>query len=172
MLKDIKTQIPAFGRDIASNIDMVMSESGSQGMTKSQIWGVALACAYNLGSKDLIQAILNEWKFDDNTVKGCKTAATMMAMTNVYFRAMHLINDPNLGKLAPKLAMSSMAEPGIPSNDFQLMCMGVSAIAGCGVCMTMKLAECRKLGISDQAVQSALQIGAVMKATDCAWKIK
>ncbi len=171
-LKELKSQIPKFGRDIAANLDSVLSEAGSPGLTRKQIWGAALACAFSTGSKDLISAVQAEGNFDDQTVNGCKTAASMMAMNNVYFRAMHMIGDAELGKLPPRLAMSSLGDPGVPNADFQIMCMAVSAIGGCGVCMTMKLADCRKLGIPDQGVQSALQIAGTIRAADCAMKIK
>jgi len=170
-LKNVKAHIPEWGRDIQLNLDSVLSETGSPGLTASQIWGVALACSYSVGSEKLIQAILHEGKPDDATVAASKSAATMMAMTNVYFRSLHLMSDPGLATLPARLSMDVMTEPGIVGIDFVLMSFGISAIGGCGMCMTSKLAECRKASVSDEALQSTLRIAAVINAANRALRI-
>ena len=107
-LQDVTAHIPEWGRDIRLNLDSVLSEKGSPGLTGSQIWGVALACSYAVGSEMLIEAILHDGKCDDATVAASKSAASMMAMTNVYFRAIHLMNDPGLATMPAGLSMDVM----------------------------------------------------------------
>ena len=170
-LKDVKAHIPEWGRDIQLNLDSVLSEDGSPGLTRSQIWGVALACSYSVDSEMLIQAILHEGKCDDAAVAASKSAATMMAMTNVYFRSLHLMNDPGLATIPAGLSMNVMDEPGIAHIDFVLMSFGISAIGGCGLCLTSKLAECRKASVSDETLQSTLRIAAVINAANRALRI-
>ena len=170
-LQDVKAHIPEWGRDIRLNLESVLSHQGSPGLSVSQIWGIALACSYSVGSEMLVNAILHEGQCDDATVAAAKSAATMMAMTNVYFRAIHLMNDPDLATLPVTLSMRVLERPGIASSDFVLRGFGVSAIGGCGLCMTSKLAECRKAAVSDVALQSTLQIAAVINAANRALRI-
>ena len=130
-----------------------------------------MACSYAVGSEMLIEAILHDGECDDATVAASKSAASMMAMTNVYFRAIHLMNDPRLATMPAGLSMDVMNEPGIVNTDFVLMGLGISAIGGCGMCMTSKVAECRKASVSDEAVQSTLRIAAVINAANRALRI-
>jgi alkyl hydroperoxide reductase subunit D len=170
-LKAVTAHIPEWGRDIQLNLDSVFSEEGSPGLSASQIWGVALACSYSVGSELLIDAILHEGKCDPATVAASKSAATMMAMTNVYFRGIHLMNDPSLANIPARLSMSVTDQPGIANIDYLLMGFGISAIGGCGLCMTSKVAECRKASVSDEAIQSTLRIASVINSANRALRI-
>lgn len=172
-LEQLKEQIPDFGRDIRLNLESVLSEEGAPGLTVGQIWGVALASAYALGSKPLVDTVLTSsaGALDDATVEGAKAAATIMAMNNVYYRSMHLMEDAELKKLPARLRMNVIGKPGIAKIDFELMCFGVSAIAGCGQCLTAHLHEIRKAGVSNEGSQSALRIASVLNAAFAALRI-
>jgi lipoyl-dependent peroxiredoxin subunit D len=170
-LNEVRNLIPEFGRDIRLNLDSVLSEEGAPGLTAAQIWGVALASAYALTNSQLIAAILDSAKPDDVTNEASKAAATIMAMNNVYYRSLHLMEDAEISKLPARLRMSVIGKPGIPKVDFELMCFAVSALAGCGQCLTAHLQELRKAGISHEGAQSALRIAATLNAADRAMKI-
>jgi lipoyl-dependent peroxiredoxin subunit D len=105
------------------------------------------------------------------TNEASKAAATIMAMNNVYYRSLHLMEDAEISKLPARLRMSVIGKPGIPKVDFELMCFAVSALAGCGQCLTAHLQELRKAGISHEGAQSALRIAATLNAADRAMKI-
>ena len=70
-----------------------------------------------------------------------KGAASIMAMNNVYYRSMHLIEDKEISKLPAKLRMNIIGKPGIPKVDFELMSLAVSAISGCGMCINAHIQE-------------------------------
>jgi len=55
-MEKLKSIIPDYGRDIRLNLDSVLAEETAPGLDQGQIWAVALACAYSLGSKDLVEA--------------------------------------------------------------------------------------------------------------------
>jgi len=173
-LAELKGEIPDFGRDIRLNLESVLSEEGAPGLTPRQIWGVALASAYALGTKPLVDAVLSEAedKLDDATVEAARAAATIMAMNNVYYRAQHLMEDAELRKLPARLRMNVIGKPGIDKIDFELMSFAVSALAGCGQCLTAHLNEIRKVGLSNEGVQSSLRIASVLNAAKTALVIK
>jgi alkyl hydroperoxide reductase subunit D len=60
--------------------------------------------------------------------------------------------------------MNVIGQPGIAKIDFELMCLAVSAINGCGMCIEAHNHELIKAGASKLALQSAARIGAVVNA--------
>jgi alkyl hydroperoxide reductase subunit D len=173
-IAELRNEIPDYGRDIRLNLENVLSEQGAPGLGAYQISVIGLACAYSLGSAALTQAILADAQgvLDDTAKESARAAATIMAMNNVYYRSTHLLDDAELKKLPARLRMNVIGKPGVAKSDFELMCFAVSALAGCGQCLTSHLHELRKAGVSDEAVQSSLRIASVLNAADRALKIK
>jgi alkyl hydroperoxide reductase subunit D len=171
-LAKVKEQIPDYGRDIRLNLDAVLGSADS-GLSSRQVWGVALACAYALGSVELVQAVQAEGQTDvDDALKAAaQGAATIMAMNNVYYRAQHLMEDAEFKKLPARLRMNIIGKPGIEKSDFELMCFAVSAVSGCGQCLTSHLHELRKAGVPDVGSQTAIRIGSVFNAAYTALRI-
>jgi alkyl hydroperoxide reductase subunit D len=87
-----------------------------------------------------------------------------MAMNNVYYRFLHLVEDEEYGKLPARLRMSVVGNPGIAKADFELLSLVVSAINGCGSCIASHERQLRQHGLSREAVQSAVRIAAVVHA--------
>ena len=56
-LNEVIDRIPDFGRDIRLNLENVLTEEGAPGLTAAQIDGLALACAFSLGSAPLISVL-------------------------------------------------------------------------------------------------------------------
>ncbi|ACL58888.1 alkylhydroperoxidase [Methylobacterium nodulans ORS 2060] len=61
-----------------------------------------------------------------------ETAATVMAMNNVYYRFTQLASNPAYAMLPVKLRMSSIGNPDTDRADFELWSLAVSAMNGCG----------------------------------------
>ena len=69
--------------------------------------------------------------------------------------------------LPARLRMNVMANPGIDRLDFELISLAVSAVNGCGLCITSHERKLREEGVSREAVQSAVRIAAVIHAAAC-----
>jgi alkyl hydroperoxide reductase subunit D len=164
-LTTLKNRILDFGRDIRLNLDSVLSETGTPGLTAEQARGIALACAYGVEDPQIVHAFEAEYRdfLTPELREAAKAAATIMAMNNVYYRFLHLAEDPDLGKLPARLRMNVIGKPGIAKVDFELMCLAVSAMAGCGNCVKSHIQEARKAGISHEGIQSAARIAAVLQ---------
>jgi len=165
-LADLINSIPDFARDIRLNVESVLTPEGAPGLTPEQLGGTALACAYATGSAPVVAALEGEFanKLAPETVVAAKSAAAIMAMNNVYYRFIHLAEDPELKKLPARLRMNVIGKPGVAKVDFELMSLAVSALAGCGMCIQSHIHEVKKAGLSDSAVQSAARIAAVIQA--------
>ena len=63
-----------------------------------------------------------------------------------------------------RLRMNVISNPGVDKADFELWCMAVSAVNGCGACMIAHERGLKKLGVAALAIQATLRIGAVVFA--------
>ena len=87
-----------------------------------------------------------------------------MAMNNVYYRFVHLASNPEYGQMPAKLRMNVIGSPGIDKADFELFCLAVSAMNGCGMCIDAHEKVLKGHVVKPDVIQSAARIGAVMKA--------
>jgi alkyl hydroperoxide reductase subunit D len=165
-LSDLRNQLPDYARDLKLNLDSVLSEGGSPGLDGKQIRAVALACAIASRHAPLVRAIENfaREQLSPEEAAGARTAAAIMAMNNVYYRATHLIHNDEYGQLRAGLRMNAMANSGLDKVTFELASLAVSAINGCGACMDSHERTVRQHEVSAQGVQSALKIAAVVHA--------
>ena len=57
-----------------------------------------------------------------------------------------------------------IGNPGIDKIDFELSCLAVSTINGCGMCIDAHTNELIKAGVSKMGIQSAVRIASVLNA--------
>jgi alkyl hydroperoxide reductase subunit D len=162
-LKDI---LPDFAKDIRLNLSAVVKEDSNSGLTLNQVYGTALASAYATRNGTVIQAITGEVSavLSAEEINAAKAAATIMGMNNVYYRAIHMIEDAELGKMPAGLRMNVISNPGVDKATFELFEMAVSAINGCGGCLQAHARGIENAGLSKAAVQHSLKIAAVISA--------
>jgi lipoyl-dependent peroxiredoxin subunit D len=165
-LQKLKDSINDYAKDVRLNIDGVLSEEGAPGLSQRQITAVALACAYATRNKELMVHMeqASAEVLDEAYLNAARGAATVMAMNNVYYRFLHLVEDEEFSKMPARLRMNLIGKPGIEKIDFEFMSLAVSAIEGCGKCITAHVHELRKAGASSEAVQSTIRIAAVVNS--------
>ncbi|HRK02287.1 MAG TPA: carboxymuconolactone decarboxylase family protein [Oligoflexia bacterium] len=162
----LRDSLKDYARDIKLNLGSVLTEEGAPGLTKSQILGTALSCAYATKNSKVIEALEGDVRsvVAPETLESAKAATTIMAMNNVYYRTVHLSEDKDLRSLPARLRMNVIGKPGIAKVDFELMCLAVSAMSGCGACINSHISEVKKAGISTEGAQSAIRIASVINA--------
>lgn len=165
-MQALRDNIGEYAKDIRLNLGSVLSEEGAPGLSKIQIWGSALASAYATRNPDVIDAIRTdaEAELSAEYLEATKAAATIMAMNNVYYRSLHLAEDPELSKLPARLRMNVIGKPGIEKVDFELFSLAVSALSGCANCIKAHMQEVKKAGISVEGIQSSIRIASVINA--------
>jgi lipoyl-dependent peroxiredoxin subunit D len=165
-LEQIRDSLPDYARDIRLNLSSVLMPQGAPGLTEEQIALIALASAIAARNVEFARAV-EIWargQLDQTSVTGAKAAAAIMGMNNVYYRFLHLVEDEEYGKLPARLRMNVMASPAIDRLDFELVSLAVSAVNGCGLCITSHEHKLREGGVTREAVQSAVRIAAVIHA--------
>ncbi|MEU1385212.1 MULTISPECIES: carboxymuconolactone decarboxylase family protein [unclassified Nonomuraea] len=160
----LKSLLPDYAKDTRLNLGSVTTTSS---LTDQQLWGAVLACALATRSARVI-AELSQDAADNLSAEAftaAKAAASIMAMNNVYYRATHLIGDETYATLPARLRMTVIGNPGVDKTDFELWCLAVSAINGCGRCLESHEQVLRGAGMPREQVQEALRVAAVINAT-------
>jgi lipoyl-dependent peroxiredoxin subunit D len=166
-LDALRERIPDFAKDIRLSLGSLASETT---LNDQQKWGAFLASSIAGGHGDVIAAFEAEAKarLSPEAVNAAKSAASIMAMNNVYYRSLHLMKNQEYTTMRASLRMNVIANPGVERVDFELWCVAVSAINGCGMCLDSHEAELKKHGVPALAIQAALRIAAVTAAAGSA----
>ncbi|WP_406313484.1 carboxymuconolactone decarboxylase family protein [Streptosporangium sp. NBC_01639] len=162
-IDNLKGALPGFAKDIKLNLGSLVTTSS---LSEQQLWGTLLACAVATRSPRVIAEVAAEatGNLSDEAFTAAKGAAAIMAMNNVYYRSVHLIGDETYSTMPAKLRMTLIGNPGVDKADFELWCLAVSAINGCGRCLESHEQVLRQSGVSREQVQEALRIAATVNA--------
>ncbi|KTD05638.1 carboxymuconolactone decarboxylase family protein [Fluoribacter gormanii] len=165
-IEQLKHMIPDFAKDIRLNVSNLFGNVTQSGLTETQFYGVALAVAYTLKNKCIIDAIKTDGAsyITSELEQAVKTATALMAMNNVYYRAIHLAENKELSSMPANLRMNGMLNPGVPKADFELFALAVSAINGCGMCIHSHIRQLLEHDLNKVSVQSVLRIAAILNA--------
>jgi alkyl hydroperoxide reductase subunit D len=165
-LDSIRDALPDYARDLKLNLGSVLTTTGAPGLTEKQIWAVALASAIASRNVSFTRDIesLASAHLDAACINGARAAAAVMGMNNIYYRFLHLVEDPEYAQMPARLRMNVIGNPGIDKQDFELLSLAVSAINGCGTCVASHERTLRKHGLGREAVQSAVRIAATVHA--------
>ena len=165
-LESIRDALPGYARDLALNLGSVLTPAGAPGLNERQIWAVALAAAASSGNAAFTRSVqaLAARHLDAAHVSAAHAAAAVMAMNNVYYRFLHLVQDEEYAKLPARLRMNVIGNPGIAKAEFELLALAVSALNGCSTCVASHERQLRAHGLAREAVQSAVRIAATVHA--------
>lgn len=87
-----------------------------------------------------------------------------MAMNSMYYRFVHLVNDPDFKSMPTKLKMSALTAPGVDRSEFEVFLLAVSVSNGCAHCVSVHTKRLLEAGFTKQAIQSVARIASVVNA--------
>ena len=162
-LKTFADSLPDYAKDLRLNLSSILND---QLLGEERKLGLLLSCAHGSGHKPLVDAAEAEaaGKLSEQIANAARGAAALMAMNNVYYRFVHLVANPEYGTMPAKLRMNFIGSHGIAKEDFELFSLAVSAMNGCGMCIDSHERVLLEHGVKSDTIQSAVGIGAVMKA--------
>ena len=162
-IQALKDRLPDYARDLKLNIG---SLAGETLLTEQQMAGTFIASALAARNPEVIEAVLAEFgpKLEPGVLQAARAAAAIMGMNNVYYRFLHLVENEEYRKLPARLRMNVIANPGAPRQDFELWCLAVSAVNGCGMCIVAHEKVLRESGLSTEQIQAAVRIAATVHA--------
>ncbi len=162
-IETLKDLIPDYAKDIRLNLGSLENE---QSLNTQQLWGTFLASALASGNKTVIELISEAAsdKLSSEAFTAAKSAASVMAMNNVYYRFVHLASNKDYQTMPAKLRMNVIGSPGVEKVDFELWSLAVSAINGCGMCIDAHEKQLLDHGVTKEQIQASVRIAAVVKA--------
>ena len=161
-IEALKERLPEYAKDIKLNLGTLSTEPS---LTTQQRAGTFIVSALASRNAEVTRAIISEFapQLSPEALNAAKAAAAIMGMNNIYYRFTHLVG-AGYDRLPAKLRMNVIGKPGVEKVDFELWSLAVSAVNGCGMCLTSHEKVVREGGLTQEQVQSAVRIAAVVHA--------
>ena len=162
-LDALKERLPEYAKDLKLNLSMLAAEPS---LNEQQRAGTFIACALASRHAATTKALFAEFapKLSSDALTAARAASAIMAMNNIYYRFSHLASAPDYKTLPARLRMNVIGKPGVERGDFELWCLAVSAINGCGACIDSHEKVLRNAGFTAEQVQAAVRIASVVHA--------
>jgi len=162
-IQTLKDRLPEYAKDLKLNLGSLAAETVLNDTLKA---GTFVAAAFASRNPQVIAAINAEFsaKLAPADFTAAKAAAAIMGMNNVYYRFVHLAENEEYPRLPAKLRMNVIGMPGTAKENFELWSLAVSAINGCGACISSHEKVVRAAGMTTEQVQAAVRIAAVVHA--------
>ena len=160
----IKDSIPDHSKDIRLNLDAVINRSP---LSVEDTHACALTAALAAGNGELAFAIMTSSELDNfpSEIMAAKTAASLMAMNNVWYPYVEMCGDSELKNLPAGLRMNAYAtHGGVSKKKFELYALVASAIGKCHFCVKNHYDVLRKEGMTVQELHHAGKIAAIINA--------
>jgi alkyl hydroperoxide reductase subunit D len=162
-IETLKNQLPDYAKDLKLNLSSLAVEPL---LTQQQRAGTFVACALAARNEITTRALTAEFAplLSPEALAAARSAASIMGMNNIYYRFTHLASAEDYKTLPARLRMSVIGKPGVEKADFELWCLAVSAINGCGTCIDSHEKILREAGLTAEQIQAAVRIAAVVHA--------
>jgi alkyl hydroperoxide reductase subunit D len=160
-MEQLLSSIPDYAKDLKLNLQTVLKQTD---LTEQQTWGTVVACALASRNPSVIAALLAEAEahLQPAVMEAAKGAAAVMGMNNIFYRFQHLSEHEKYSTLPARLRMNIMRTHGSDPLDFELWCLAVSAINGCGRCITAHDRTLREKGMTEETIIAAVRIASVI----------
>ena len=156
--------LPASAKDMKLNFSSLVRNNTE--LTPQQLWGtvVASAIATRCGALTGAAIVAAQAQIGEQAVEAAKTAASVMGMNNIFYRFQHLASNEKYGTMPARLRMNGLRGHGVADVDFELWCLAVSAINGCGKCVDAHERVVREKGATEELVMAHVRVASVVHA--------
>ncbi len=159
---ELKGMIGDHAKDIRLNIDAVLLRSS---LSQDEAAGCALAAAFACGNKTIIEMVRNSGSLTADQITGSMTAASLMAMNNVYYPFVEMAGDPELQGQKPELRMNAYATyGGVGKKQFEMYALSASIVGKCHFCVKSHYDLLRKEGLTATQLRDVGRIASVISA--------
>lgn len=165
-IDDLRGRLPDTAKDMRLNLSSVLK---SEHLTPQQIYGTLVSTALAARNTELLAAAETEASehLSADEIARAKAVGTTMVMNNVYYRFAHLVGDEQYLQMPARLRMQQLNGPE-PTVDRELWAIAVSAVSGCGMCITSHEQKLLAEGANRQQIQDVVRIAAVVASTAAA----
>ncbi len=154
---------PEYAKDIKLNYSKIINENI---LNQQQLYGIIIVSSLATKMEDLIKAALKEVKenIDDLYMDDIYGAYAIMSMNAVYYRFTHLATENNYSSMPANLRMQYMNKHQISKPDFEMLCLAVAIIMGCGKCINAHEKVLTENNVTTQSIQAIARIASIINA--------
>ena len=169
-ITEILVSSPDYAKDIKLNYSKVLNENI---LEKKLLYGIILISSLATKVDLLKEAALEEVKevIDDDYLNDVYGAYSLMAMNSIYYRFTHLATEFDYSSMPANLRMQFMTRHKMESTDFEMLCLAVAAIIGCGKCINAHDVNLRNNNITSQTIQTVVRVAAIINAISSIIKV-
>jgi alkyl hydroperoxide reductase subunit D len=158
-VNEIKEALPEYAKDIKLNLDSVINRST---LDVNVANGCALSAAMATGNGKLVAFIQSDVA-DTKERDAALTAASLMAMTNVWYPYVEMANDDRLKGLPAQLRMNAIATHGGTSKvNFEAYSLAASIVGKCHFCVSAHYSTLKQEGYTVEQLRDIGRIAAVI----------
>ena len=154
-----ESSIPDYAKDTRLNIDAVVKRST---LPVEEAEAIALAAAFATGNSKLWTWVHSQLA---NRVEAdaALTAASLMAMNNVWYPYVEMADDANLTGLPAQLRMNAIStHGGTTKGRFEAYSLAASIVGKCHFCVKAHYETLKKEGYTVEQLRDIGRIAAVM----------
>lgn len=154
-----------FLKDLKLNIGGVLK---STNFNKKEAYLLALSVAVNEKTAVLIDAFTSLAKTEGSTdaeLSEIHACTALMNTNNIFYRFRHYLPQNQYYNNTPAgLRMSTMMNPVLGKEFFELVSLAISAVNGCEMCVTSHEASVKQHGASEARIYDAIRLASVIKS--------
>lgn len=157
------SSFPEYAKDIKLNYSKILNETI---FNKQQLHGLILVSSLATKQEDLIEAALEDAKahIDNGLLEDIYGAYSIMSMNAIYYRFTHLTTSYNYSSMPTNLRMQYLTKHKMNKADFEMLCLAVAVIMGCGKCINAHVEVLSENNISNHNIQTIARIASIINA--------
>ena len=162
-ITELVNTFPDYAKDLKLNYSKILNE---QILNNKQLYGIILISSLTTQLNSLKEAALEESKefIDENLMNDIYGAYSIMSMNAIYYRFTHLSTENDYFTMPANLRMQYLSKFKIDKSDFEMLCLAVAVIIGCGKCINAHEIVLRENNISKLYIQTVARIASVINS--------
>ena len=158
-INQVKEALPEYAKDTKLNLDAVINRST---LSKEEAEACALAAAVATGNGKIVGLLMGHME-DQVEMNAALTAASLMAMNNVWYPYVEMAADERLTGLPAQLRMNAIASHGGSTKArFEAYSLAASIVGKCSFCVKAHYDTLKKEGYTVEQLRDIGRIAAVM----------
>lgn len=157
----LKESLPDYAKDVRLNLDSVIKRSS---INEELASACALAAAFATGNGKLVSFIQSNIA-DEKERDAALAAASIMAMTNIWYPYVEMVDDENLKGLPAQIRMNTIASHGGTTKaNFEAFSLAASIVGKCHFCVKAHYEGLKKMGYSVEQLRDIGRIASVINS--------
>jgi len=160
-IDQLKETIPDYAKDTRLNFDTVIKRSS---LPMEEAEAIAVAAAFATGNTKFWTWVHSQIQ-DRKEADAALTAASLMAMNNVWYPYVEMADDENLKGLPAQLRMNAItSHGGTTKARFEAYSLAASIVGKCHFCVKAHYETLKKEGYTTEQLRDIGRIAAVITA--------